>query len=397
MLSLLPLLVLRLVAATDPACNMPIEPVYSTDGALSGDPDDPAIWRHRGGNSLSSRIIGTDKGRKLPGGDRQTGKIDCFRSSGHLVQSVPLSRPNNVDVEYGVAIGGETVAARIVDIAVTCDRGRQQLRVFSLSTDDATCLTPIDGGGLPVFVGNKTEKEGLCMGVGLYKRPPGRDYAVFVILSRKQGRSGRYLWQYRLEDRNGDGVIEARKVREFGEWSGVGEIEAVAVDDMHGTAFYSDEECCIRAYAADPSPEDGGDPAQELSTFGSHGFAGDREGISLYKAPALTQQVAAGDADVGVDSHGDIGWGSGSGLLIVSNQAALGDFRAYCRRPPHHFVGSFQLAGTNGSDGSEATSTNLGPGLESGAFVAMSDSGHGRFNIYRWLPFFSLSSLLPLE
>jgi 3-phytase len=60
------------------------------------------------------------------------------------VKAVPqLKRPNNVDVEYGLMLGG-----RAVDIAVITERLGDTIRVFRVPA-----LQPIDGGGIPVFVG----------------------------------------------------------------------------------------------------------------------------------------------------------------------------------------------------------------------------------------------------
>ena len=71
------------------------------------------------------------------------------------------------------------------------------------------------------------------MGIALYKRPG--DGAIFAIVSRKSGPSGSYLWQYRLEVRNG--ALTAAKVRQFGRFSGAKEIEAIAVDHRVNQSF----------------------------------------------------------------------------------------------------------------------------------------------------------------
>lgn len=70
-------------------------------------------------------------------------------------------------------------------------------------------------------------------------------------------------------------------------------------------------------------------------------------------------------------------------MIFVSDQQRHGTFRAYCRQAPHAFVGAVQIAGTDGSDGSDVTAQSLGTRLESGAFVAMSDLGHV-FSIFSW-------------
>lgn len=140
----------------------------------------------------------------------------------------------------------------------------------------------------------------------LYKRPS--DDAIFAIVSGKEGPSGSYLWQYRLED-DGSGLVKFTKVREFGEWCGKneqggGEIEAVVVDDELGYVYYSDELFGIRKYIADP---DVPGVNKELAVFGTEGVASDREGISIYKI------------------------NDGTGYIIVSDQQA-NKFRIYTRK-----------------------------------------------------------------
>ncbi len=72
-----------------------------------------------------------------------------------------------------------------------------------------------------------------------------------------------------------------------------------------------------------------------------------------------------------------------NGFIFVSDQQRHGTFRAYCRQTPNVFVGAVQIAGTDGSDGSDVTAQSLGTSLESGAFVAMSDLGHV-FSVFSW-------------
>lgn len=358
------LLVVPLLQAQD-TCFEPIQPVHQSDPLT--DPDDPAIWLSPD-NPADSLIIGTDKGAKDGDGGRTAGGIAAFATSGELVANVSLRRPNNVDVEYGLLVG-----ASVTDIAVTCERDRQAIRVFALPR-----LEAIDAGGIPAFEG-ELDDDRRCMGVGLYRRP--HDGEIFAVLSRKSGPSGTYLWQYRLSDDDHDGVVEATVVRRFGQVSDKGEIEAVAVDDIANRVYYSDEGCCVRAYAADPADDEGQETADELATFGHEGFERDREGISIYARGASSPRMDLGDATALVDDflHTD----PLPGFLFVSDQQRTGTFRVFCREAPHAYLVSIQLADTESSDGSEVTPFSLGPGFESGAFVAMSDTGH-RFNFYSW-------------
>ena len=91
--------------------------------------------------------------------------------------------------------------------------------------------------------------QGAPMGIGLYKRP--KDGAIFAIVAPKAGPKSNYLWQYRLED-DGTGRVKATFVRRFGAFSGVGEIEAIVVDDELGYVYYADEGTGIHKWPADP-------------------------------------------------------------------------------------------------------------------------------------------------
>ncbi len=302
------------------------------------DSDDPAIWIHPN-EPAQSIILGTDKG----------GSLFAFGLDGKIIKSVSgMQRLNNVDVEYGFMLDGQAT-----DIAVATDRDARKIHVFRLPD-----LEPIDGGGIEAFEG---EEFGRPMGIAIYKRPT--DDTFFAILSRKQGPSGGYLWQYQLTD-DGKGKVKFTKVREFGEWSGLndqgdGEIEAVAVDDELGYVYYSDELFGIHKYHADP---DAPDANKELAVFGQDGFAEDREGISIYKI------------------------NDGTGYILVSDQQA-NKFRVFTREgapenPHEHKLIKVVNVSTNDSDGSEVTNAQLSDVFPKGLFVAMSDNK--TFQLYSW-------------
>ncbi len=239
------------------------------------------------------------------------------------------------------------------DIAVATDRDAKKIHVFSIPD-----LAPIDGGGVEAFEGEAMRRP---MGIALYRRP--KDGAIFAVVSRKEGPSGSYLWQYRLED-DGSGKVKMTKVREFGEWSGKnkegeGEIEAIAVDDALSYVYYSDELFAIRKYHADP---DAPQANKELAYFGTDGFARDREGISIYSLK------------------------DGTGYIIVCDQQA-NKFRIYTREgtpenPHKHKLVRVVKLLTKRSDGSEVTNVKLNNMFASGLFVAMSDEK--TFHFYSW-------------
>lgn len=242
-----------------------LKPTVVTEQTLH-DTDDPAVWIHPT-DSNQSLIIGTDK-------EAKTGGLYAFDLEGKLVNRVEnLDRPNNVDIAYGIQIGGKSY-----DIAVTTERNKNQIRIFTLPE-----LKPIDNGGLPVFEG---EKENEPMGIALYTdKASGKIYA---IVGRKEGPSGTYLFQYELYDNKG--VVGAKLVRKFGAYSQKKEIEAIAVDNELGYVYYSDEEFGIRKYYANPEKGD-----EELSVFGQKDFKRDHEGIAIYKTTETTGYILVSD------------------------------------------------------------------------------------------------------
>ncbi len=299
------------------------------------DTDDPAIWIHPT-DRAKSLVIGTDKD--------SDGALYVYDLAGKIVNRVGgLRRPNNVDLAYGVMLGGKST-----DIVVTTEREMQRLRIFSLPD-----MASVDKGDLVVFGGDKNRAP---MGVALYRRP--RDGALFAIVGGKSGPATGYLGQYRLGD-DGTGHVAMALVRQFGAYSGKKEIEAIAVDAELGYVYYSDETVGVHKYAVDP---DAPDANRELALFATTGYASDHEGISIYKL------------------------GDGTGYLLVSDQQA-NQFRLYPRegapgRPHEHPLLKTVPVSAIESDGSEVTSLSLGPKFPHGLLVAMSN---GRvFHYYSW-------------
>lgn len=314
-----------------------VKPIIITE-AVKYDTDDPAIWINPE-DASKSLIIGTDK--------NVDGALYVFDLEGKTVEDKVvrgLKRPNNVDLEYGLPMGNDTV-----DIAVTGERLTHNLRIFSVPD-----MKPIDDGGIPMFEGETRTEYRDLMGIALYKRPT--DGAIFAVVGRKTGPTdGTYLWQYLLEGMD-DGIVKATLVRKFGKYSGQFEIEAIAVDNELGYVYYSDEGVGVRKYYADPEKGN-----EELALFGADGFAQDHEGISIFDS------------------------GNGKGFILVSDQQANA-FHVFPREgtttdPHSHQVIKMVYVSTNESDGSEISSVSFNPTFSKGIFVAMSDDR--TFQYYR--------------
>ena len=323
-----------------------IQPKLATD-PVSKDPDDPAIWVHRG-DPNRSLILGTNK---TPAPD---GALLVFGLDGKIRQTISgIDRPNNVDVEYGLKLQGKPT-----DIAVLTERLQKRLRVFAIAADGSR-LEDLSTQGLPVFAG-QTGEQAAPMGVALYRRP--KDGAIFAIVGRKDGPKSGYLWQYRLED-DGSGKVKARKIREFGQFSGSGEIEAIAIDDELGYVYYADEGNGIHKWHADP---DHPEAARELAHFGKEGFRGDREGIGLYTLKG------------------------GKGYIVCTDQlSGNSEYHVYRRegepgKPHDHsvLINVFR-GGADSTDGIEISSAALGRQFPNGLMVAMNSRGRN-FLIFNW-------------
>ncbi|KOS06585.1 3-phytase [Flavobacterium akiainvivens] len=298
------------------------------------DTDDPCIWINPA-DASKSLVIGTDKDTE--------GGLYVYDLAGKIVgKSETLKRPNNVDLAYGLTIGGKKY-----DVVITTERERNMIRIFSIPD-----MKPLDNGGIPVFEG---EAEQGPMGVAIYTRP--QDKAIFAVVGRKSGPTGSYLWQYKISD-SGNGYAAATVVRKFGSFSGKKEIEAIAVDNELGFIYYCDETVGIKKYIADPDAKND----NELVLFGTQGFVSDHEGIAIYKSSPKT------------------------GYILVSNQQA-NTFMVFPREGANGNTNNHPLlaeipTSTIECDGADATSINLGGNFRNGMLVAMSNGM--TFHYYDW-------------
>lgn len=304
-----------------------IKPTLITE-KTPNDSDDPAIWVNPD-NPEESIVFGTDKGEQ----DQPNSGVYAFDLDGKLIPEKSITgliRPNNADVEYGFKLNDSTQT----DILVFTERGRQQIRVFSVPD-----MKPLDHGGFKVFedADDSDPEFKQPMGVSVY-RNPGTG-SVSAIVGRKNGPAEGYLYQYELvSDSTG---VKANLVRKFGKFSGKKEIEAIAVDDALGHVYYCDEQTGIRKYHADPEKGN-----EELALFGGEYFKDDNEGIAIVAYP------------------------DGEGYIIVSDQGAH-TFNFF-KRTDNTFVKALNL-GTLSTDGCEVTLKSLGSKFPNGLFVSMND------------------------
>jgi 3-phytase len=335
-----------------PEPGQPVRPVIET-APVSSDADDPAVWVNAQ-DPARSLILGTDK---VAG----AGGLYVFGLDGSVRQVIaPLDRPNNVDVGYGLTLGGVPV-----DIAVVTERRQHRLRAYRITAGE-TPLHEIDGGEGIRLLEDAEGEASEPMGVALYRRPS--DGAMFAIVSPKTGEETDYLVQYRLED-DGMGRVRGTRVRRFGNFSrlgsepgDIGEIEALVVDHALGYVYAADERFGIRKYHADP---DHPDASQELAVFGRDGYQGDREGLAIYARPDGTGYLVSVDQIPGATR-----------LRVYRREGAPHD--------PHDHSEIVReiVTASDSTDGLEVVSTPL-PGFPRGLAVMMNSAGRN-FHLYRW-------------
>jgi len=289
------------------------------------DTDDPAIWINPD-DASKSVIVGTDK--------ETGGGLYAFDLQGKIINKITgLGRPNNVDIGYGLFLNGKSI-----DFAVVTERETNKVKIYSVPD-----LKEI--GEFSVF---DDEELRAPMGISVYKNPETKD--IYVIVGRKTGPNKQYLWQYKLSDNQGK--INVEVVRKFGQFSGLKEIESIAVDAELGLIYYSDEMYGVHVYHADPAKGD-----EEVLLFGKSDFKRDIEGISIYPTSP------------------------GKGYILISNQQA-NTFNVYLRENPAKGKIAEIPFSTSESDGSEVTAIALGNRFPKGVFVAMSNGKV--FHYYDW-------------
>lgn len=295
------------------------------------DTDDPAIYYNRK-NPAKSLIIGTDKGGKT--GQGGIFVFDIFGKNIEGKNLLGINRPNNIDVAYGLLGKGKSK----IDIAVCTERNTNKIRVIKLPE-----MQLIDGGGIEVFQG---EIQRSPMGVALFT--DAKTNKIYAIVSRKDGPMQGYLFQYLLLVSD-TGIVTGKLVRKFGQYSGLKEIESIAVDNELGFVYYSDETVGVRKYYAHPDSS-----GRELALFAKTGFKEDHEGISIYKTSA------------------------NKGYILVSDQQA-NQFHVFRRegepadKHKHELIKIIKTQ-TRESDGSEIISFKLNRRFRYGLFVAMSNN-----------------------
>jgi 3-phytase len=348
-------------------------PVLETPGVGSAaDADDPAFWIHP-----------TDRSRSLVLTAVKDGGARVYDLQAGLIQSLspfpsgsPVSRFNNIDVQYGFLMADGSRR----DLAVATDRGRDVLRIWSIDAGAAggplSYIGAADPSRLfptrPTSADNPLSAQNTGYGLALY-----RDVRADKLYALATQRSQARIAQYELVAQN-DGTVGYQFVRD---WSfpsmTVGtttvsltgrQFEGMVVDQQTGMLYAGQEDVGIwRVDLATGFAEP--DPFVLSRTYapGSPLLA-DIEGVTIY-------------------------YGSnGAGYLLASSQGN-NSFAVFERSGANAYLGSFSVNSGNGidsvqeSDGADVTNLAL-PGYPQGLFVtqdgANAPSGDTNFKYVSW-------------
>ena len=320
----------KIVRVTDGYVNatMETDPVTGRDDVA----DDPCVWVHPSDPSLSM-IIGTDKDENSPG-------LRVYDLDGNQVYTTDNEKANNVDIRYGMKLGGKKV-----DIVTTGLRVSNTLGIYKIDPDSRS-LYSVSARQITLGI----EVYGSCM----YKESTTNTF--YAIVNDKEGN----VEQYRLFD-NGSGLVDAELVRTL---KLPGQLEGCVADDILGHLYIGEEDRGIWKYSAKPG---GLDKGVLIDSIGPH-LAADVEGLTIYYS------------------------GKSTGYLIASSQ---GDntYAIYSRGEGNKFIGriaivdSENIDGTSETDGIDVCNMHLGEKFSNGIFVVqddVNDKGKQNFKVVPW-------------
>ncbi|MEU6795925.1 phytase [Nonomuraea wenchangensis] len=354
------------VATVHPDVETPA--LYDDEAGGNANGDDPAIWVHP-----------SDSGKSVVVTTAKEGGLNVYDLDGRQLQHIaapaapgPDDEPgrfNNVDVTYG--FGGR-------DLAIVSDRGRDTLRIYSISNGR---LTDVTDPAAP-FVFNTTQGQvnngETAYGLGAWKDSTG----TYALVSRRHKTS---VGLVKLLAKPG-GKVGYQLVRTLDlpasftlpngqPWSPclepdeLPQVEGMVVDQDRDVLYAAQEDVGIWRMRADltgtpvlvDKVKEYGvpgtyDPATEECTpgadpgFGGHHLTADAEGLTIYYRE------------------------DGKGYLLASSQ---GDntFAVYRREGSNSYLGQFRVGAGNGidgvevSDGSTVLNVPLGD-FDEGVFIA---------------------------
>lgn len=278
--------------------------------------DDPAVW-----------VDTTHPARSLILGNDKQGALEVYGLDGSLRQRVTTRSAfwGNVDIRQSVSLGRQTR-----DVVATYNGG---LRLLLVNRRTGDVRLANEGGPI------QARGEGVCL---YHSDKTGR---LFAFLVQRSGT----ITQYRISDRDGNGLLSGRRVRIIPLSS---EAEGCVVDDRRGRLYVAQEDVAIWRFPAEPGASTSGDVVDTVNDGGP--LVSDVEGLTLAERPR------------------------GGGLLIASVQNVKDPAHAYFAvygRARNEFRGTFDVVDGRSADGCERTDgiaaslTTLGRKWSRGIFV----------------------------
>jgi 3-phytase len=152
--------------------------LYDDERGGNASGDDPAIWVHPD-DSTRSLVITTAKEGGLRVYDVEASEVQALQATPAPREDGVPGRYNNVDIAYGLPVGGEPT-----DVAVVSDRYNDQLRFFSIDPRGALASVPlreVTASGLDFLFNPDREavdEEQTAYGVAVWQPRGGGSYAV---------------------------------------------------------------------------------------------------------------------------------------------------------------------------------------------------------------------------
>ncbi|TKK78851.1 phytase [Herbidospora galbida] len=343
--------------------------LYDDDRGGNASGDDPAIWVHPH-DSRKSIVIVTAKEGGLRVYDLDSRERQSLKAVKAPRRDGVEGRYNNVDIAYGVRLGG-----RKVDVAVVSDRYNDQIRFFAIDPSAAEPLREVTAPDQEFLFSPDREtvgEEHTAYGLAVWQPEPGVSYAVVT----QEGATT--LATARIVERNGRlGYSKVEKLTMPSEfplpdgktWKPCEEpgvlphFEGLAVDQRSGVLYAAQEDVGLWRV---PLPLGSKEPklVDKVTDFGVEDVY-DEETEEC--APVDPDASGFGGDRLTADAEGvDVYYGGGAtGYVIVSSQ---GDdtFTVYDRQGANKALGTFRVKGVkgvddvNGSDGLTVTNRPVG-------------------------------------
>jgi len=330
--------------------------LYDDEEGGNASGDDPAIWVHPGDSRLSI-VIATAKEGGLRVYDLDSQELQSLPATEAPRPDAREGRYNNLDIAYGLTLGGGTV-----DVAVVSDRYNDQLRFFTIDPAGAAAATPLTEVTAPdqefLFSRDReaVDEAHTAYGLAVYQSHRGESYAVVTQEDATTIGTARIV---EIDGELGYTDVETLTMPstftlpDGSTWSPCDEsglrphFEGVAVDQRSGVVYTAQEDVGLWRLRL-PLGSDQPSLIDTVTDFGIHKvFEPDAEEC----VPVDPDAVGFGGDLLTADAEGvDIYYGRGdTGYVLVSSQ---GDdtFAVYERQGPNKPLGTFHIIGINGVD-----------------------------------------------